>query len=719
MIGKSRANGAECQQFIADGPTPKQEYPVRQILDPSGELVGVAPAFDDDGLIDTYRKLLTARLVDEKLLSLQRQGRMPAYYQSSGQEAAVGAALALRPTDWIFTAYRELPFWIARGMELRSAVGFWLGIPDDDDIWDVTGRRITRLNATIGTHLPHAVGFGYAQRLRGEDTATMVIFGDGATSESDFHAAMNFAGVWKTPTIFLCQNNQVAQSTTVDRQTAAETLAHKAQAYGFPGIRVDGMDVLAMYDATAEALARARAGDGPTFIEMYTYRYAPHSTYDGTPVYRTDEEEAQWRAKDPLIRMRTLLEHKGLWEASEEETMRHSLSAELEALVDELEARPGVGRDYSPRHLFDRIPAPLLAQLHREQDDLGEPRTEVPPEEVWLIGPEPTPSGETRRLDLTEALNLTLTAAFERDETLIALGEDVGLEGGVFRVTEHLQERYGDQRVIDTPLCETGIVGTSVGMAMAGLRPVAEMEFAGFAYPAFDQIVGHVGRIRWRYRGHLTAPVVVRLPVGTNIEAYEFHTDSPESYFVHAPGLVVVYPSTPYDAKGLLETALASPDPVMFFEPIALYRGLEEEVPIEPYAIPFGRAAIRRAGDDVTVVTFGPPQHEAVKAADALAADGVSVEVIDLRTLYPWDTETVLASMARTGRLVVAHEDHLSGGLGAEIVATVAEHGAYHLETPPVRVTHMDVFWGPTQLEGFSTITADRIAAGVRRALKG
>lgn len=690
-----------------------------QILDADGELVDVAPDLDDDALVDLYRKLLTARIVDEKLLNLQRQGRMPAYYPSSGQEAAAGAALALRETDWIFTAYRELPFWIARDMHLRSAVGFWLGIPDDDDIWDVHGYRITRLNATIGTHLPHAVGFGYADRLQGKDTVSMVIFGDGATSESDFHAAMNFAGVWKTPTIFLCQNNQVAQSTTLDKQTAAETLAHKAQAYGFPGIRVDGMDPLAMYQATSEAVARAAAGDGPTFIEMYTYRYSPHSTYDGTPVYRTAEEEAAWRLKDPILRTGTFLENKGLWQPSQEDEMRASLSTELEALIDELEARSGVGRDYSPRHLFDRVPEPLLRQLHREQDDLGEPRTEVPASEIWTVGPEPTPSGETKRVDLTEALNMTMIDAFERDDTLIAMGEDVGLEGGVFRVTEHMHEKFGADRVIDTPLCETGIVGTAVGMAMNGFRPVAEMEFAGFVYPAFDQIIGHVGRIRWRYRGHLTAPVVVRLPVGTNTGAYEFHTDSPESYFVHSPGLVVVYPSTPYDAKGMLETALASPDPVMFFEPIVLYRGLKEEVPVEPYSIPFGRAAIRREGTDVTVVTFGPPQHEAQKAADALAGEGISVEVIDLRTLYPWDTDTVLASLEKTGRLVVAHEDHLTGGIGAEIVATATEQGAYFLETPPVRVAHMDVFWGPAQLEPFSTITSDRIAAGIRRAMRG
>ena len=243
--------------------------------------------------------------------------------------------------------------------------------------------------------------------------------------------------------------------------------------------------------------------------------------------------------------------------------------------------------------------------------------------------------------------------------------------------------------------------------------------FAGFAYPAFDQIIGHVGRIRWRYRGQMTAPIVVRLPVGTNLGNYEFHTDSPESFFVHAPGLVVVYPSTPYDAKGLMESALASPDPVVFMEPISLYRGLKQDVPVEPYRIPFGRAAVRRSGSDATVVSWGPPTQTALEAASVLAAEGVSVEVIDLRTLYPWDRETVLASVERTGHLVVAHEAHLTGGVGAEIVAVAAEQGSYFLEAPPVRVGHMDVFWGPTQLEKYSMVTAERIAAGVRRALAG
>ena len=692
---------------------------MRQILDPAGELVGPAPDLDDGGLVDMCRLLLTTRMADEKLLNLQRQGRMPAYYQVSGQEAHVGAALALRETDWLFTAYRELGMWLARGMSPISAVGLWMGVPDDEDLWDTSRYRVTKLNATIGTHLPHAVGFGYAERLQGRDTVSMAVFGDGATSESDFHAAMNFAGVWNTPTVFLCQNNQVAQSTTIDKQTAAATLAAKADGYGFTGVRVDGMDPLAMYQAAHEAVARAAGGGGPTLIEMLTYRFAPHSTYDGTPVYRTSGEEAQWRERDPVTRMRALLVNKGLWEADQEDGMRARISADLEAFVEQLEARPAVPRDYSPGQLFARAPASLTEQLHREQQDAGEPAAVLAPDETWTVGPEPAPAGETRRLDMTEAIKLTLHSAFERDPSLVMLGEDVGVEGGVFRITEGMHERFGEARVIDTPLCETGIMGTAVGMAMAGLRPVAEIEFAGFVYPAFDQLIGHVARIRWRYRGRLTAPVVARLPVGTNLDNHEFHTDSPESFFTHTPGLVVVYPSNPYDAKGLMESALASDDPVAFFEPISLYRGLKQDVPVDPYRIPFGRANVLRDGTDVTVVSWGPPVREALKAAETLAAEGVSTEVVDLRTLYPWDRETVLDSVDRTGRLVVVHEAQTTSGFGAEVLAAVSEHGLYSLEAPPVRVAHMDVFWGPTQLERYSMITADRITAGIRRALAG
>ena len=378
-----------------------------------------------------------------------------------------------------------------------------------------------------------------------------------------------------------------------------------------------------------------------------------------------------------------------------------------------------MARDFSARHVYAKVPRRVVDQIHDEQRIAGEALSEFGDEEIWQIGPDPSPTGPTESLDMTEAIGGTLHQAFAADRRIVALGEDVALEGGVFRVTEGLLDAFGSDRVIDTPLCELGIIGTSVGMAMAGLRPVPEIEFAGFVYTAFDQIVGHVARTRWRYRGAISMPMVIRLPVGTGIDAYEFHVDTPEAYFAHTPGLTIVYPSDPYDARGLMWSALASEDPVLFFEPIALYRGLKRDVPVERYDIPIGSAAIKRAGSDVTVVAYGPPVHAALAAAASLETEGVSAEIIDLRTIAPWDHETVLDSVIRTGRLVTVHEAALHGGLGAEIVASVMERAAYAIETPPVRVGHADYFWGPTQLERFSLITKERIADGIRRVMRG
>lgn len=690
------------------------------MLDQDGILASDATDVDDEFLLDLFGTMLRTRLTDEKLLNLQRQGRLGGYYQVSGQEAHVGAAMALRPHDWIFTAYRELGIWLARGISTDAVMATWMGVPDDAELWDVDRFRVTRVNATIGTHLPHAVGFARAQSISNvDDLVAMVVFGDGATSESDFHAAMNFAGVWKAPVIFLCQNNQVAQSTTFDRQTASATVAQKAEAYGFPGVLVDGMDPLAVHAAVVAARARAAAGDGPTLVEMLTYRFAAHSTYDGAPAYRTREEEQLWRSRDPLLRLGTLMQRRGLWSDADTSGLKAEIAADLDASIDRMESRGGVGIDFSARHLMDRIPARVARQIHEADADAGRPLTELATSDLYTPGTEPTPAGERRLLDLGGAINAALHEGFASDPSLVLLGEDVALEGGVFRITDGMLGDFGSDRIMDTPLCETGIVGTAVGMAMAGLRPVCEIEFAGFVYPAFDQVIGHVARIRWRYRGRLTAPIVVRMPVGTGISGYEFHTDTPESFFAHAPGLVLVYPSTPYDAKGLMATALRSPDPVMFLEPIASYRAVREDVPAEHYEIPFGRARIRRPGTDVTVISYGPVVATAVAAADALAADGIDAEVIDLRTLTPWDEDLVFESVRRTGRAVIASEANLSCSLASEIATRIGEAAAYELEAPVVRVGHPDLFWGPTQLETHSTITTARVAGAIVRAMNG
>jgi pyruvate/2-oxoglutarate/acetoin dehydrogenase E1 component len=315
---------------------------------------------------------------------------------------------------------------------------------------------------------------------------------------------------------------------------------------------------------------------------------------------------------------------------------------------------------------------------------------------------------------MAEAINQALHQAMERDSSVVVLGEDVGLSGGVFRVTEGLQEEYGEARVIDTPLNESGIVGTAVGMALAGARPVAEIQFDGFVYPAFDQIVSHLGRYRFRTRGHSSVPVVVRFPNGAGIGAHEHHCDSPEAYFVHAPGLVVVCPSTPVDAKGLLAAALTGHDPVIFLEPKVLYRAAREDVPIDHYTLPIGRARVRREGSDLTLVTYGGMVPVAMQAAEA---SGASVEVIDLRTLFPWDRETVLESVRKTGRLLLVQEPQGSAGVAAEVAAVVAEEALYDLDGPIVRVTGFDVPWPQFAIEKHALIDADRVGAGIEETL--
>jgi pyruvate dehydrogenase E1 component beta subunit len=317
---------------------------------------------------------------------------------------------------------------------------------------------------------------------------------------------------------------------------------------------------------------------------------------------------------------------------------------------------------------------------------------------------------------MAEVINSALHQAMERDSNIVVLGEDVGIAGGVFRITEGLQEAYGAERVIDTPLNESGIVGTAVGMALAGARPVAEIQFDGFVYPAFDQIVSHLGRLRFRTRGNASVPVVVRFPNGAGIGAHEHHCDSPEAYFVHAPGLVVICPSSPHDAKGLLTSALEGDDPVIFLEPKVLYRAGREDVPVGHFTIPIGSARIRAEGSDLTLVTYGGMVPVALKAAAEAEA---SVEVIDLRTLFPWDRETVLDSVRKTGRLLLVQEPQGSAGVAAEVAAVVAEKALYDLQAPIVRVTGFDIPWPQFAIEKHALIDVPRVAAGIAEVMGG
>ncbi len=678
-----------------------------QVIDPQGRLVGDDPELSAELYQELYRKMVLARTLDRRMLALQRQGRVGTYPMLEGQEAVqIGSALALGDDDFVFPSYREHGVQVARGLPLEVFMAYWRGLPNSE--WDIARYRQGIITVPIATQLPHAVGYSYVTKLRGEDTVTAVYFGDGATSEVDFHSGMNFAGVWKTPTVFICANNLYAISVPYEKQTASDTIAQKAIAYGFDGVRVDGMDPIAVYLATRSAVQSARDGQGPTLIEALTYRYGAHATADDARLYRTAEEEEEWRQRDPITRLELFLAARDEWDESVGEKVAMETSDLVEAAIADIEARPLPGRDEAIRHAFARVPGHVVDQLHAMQRSHGEEETSFSEEETWVVGSDEMPQGPTESWTMAQAINTALRQAMERNDETILLGEDIGVSGGVFRITEGLWRDFGDDRVIDTPLNESGIVGTAVGMALAGARPVAEIQFDGFVYPAFDQIVSHMGRFRYRTRGHTPAPVVVRFPNGAGIGAHEHHCDSPEAYFVHAPGLVVICPSSPADAKGLLAAALEGDDPVVFLEPKVLYRAGREEVPVDHYTLPIGRARIRREGTDATIVTYGgmvPVCLEAAESADA------SVEVIDLRTLFPWDRETVLASVAKTGRLLAVQEPQGAAGVASDVAAVVAEKAIFDLEAPVRRVTGFDVPWPQFAIEGHGLVDAARVAA--------
>jgi 2-oxoisovalerate dehydrogenase E1 component len=689
-----------------------------RVLDKDGAVVGDEPDVSEDELVTMYTHMINTRVFDRRATAAQRQGRLGTFAILEGHEAIqVGSAMAMRTDDFAYPGYREHGVQIARGMPLDVVLSYWRGLPNA--MWDQKVHNQMVLTVPIATHLPHAVGHAYAARQRGEDVVTVAYLGDGGTSEADFHSGLNFAGVWKTPTVFVISNNFYAISVPYEKQTASETISQKATAYGMPGVRVDGMDPLAVYAVTVEAVDRGVAGDGPTLIEAVCYRYGPHATADDPHLYRSADEELAFRPYDPMLRMRSYLEGRGLWDAGREEAAEQSARAEFDEALLRVEDIELPGRDDIVRHAYAKVPQLLVDQLHEIERAAGEPESPFTPDEVWIAGDEDEPVGPTEKWTMADAINAALHEAMEDDPSMVLLGEDVGVAGGVFRITEGLLAKFGDERVIDSPVNESGIVGTAIGMGISGSRAVAEIQFEGFIYPAFDQIASHLGRVRFRSRGHAAVPVVVRSPNGAGIGAHEHHCDSPEAYFMHVPGIVVVIPSTPYDAKGLLTAALAADDPVVFLEPKVLYRAGREEVPAGRYEIPIGKARVRTQGSDLTLVTYGGMVPVSLKAAQAAAEEGIGVEIIDLRTIYPWDVDTVADSVRKTGRMLFVQEPQRTGGVGAEVTATIAEVCGYDLVAPVRRFAATDAPWPQFAIEKHALITSEMVSSEIRRMLDG
>ena len=514
----------------------------------------------------------------------------------------------------------------------------------------------------LGSMLPVACGMAQAAQLGGKEDVALAFCGDGATREGDFHEALSLAAVWALPVLFVVENNGYGLSTPTQEVIPIEDIALAATGYGMPGAIVDGNDILEVIAAIDKAAAHARSGHGPVLLEMKTFRRRGHEEASGTRYVPKDLMDT-WSRKDPVDRFERYLLDQGVMTAEEIAAVRVELATEVEATSEYALAQPAVESTVEQERaaVFARQTAPLIV-----------------------------PTGPTSEKRYIDAISEGLRQAMERDERVLLLGQDVAEYGGVFKVSKGLVDTFGPARVRNTPIIESGAVGAAIGLALEGYKPVVEMQYADFISCGFNQIVNNLAKTHYRWGAPLT--VTIRAPYGGNIGAGPFHSQSIEAWFCHVPGLKVVVPATPCDAKGLLLAAIADPNPVLFFEHKYLYRSVRNNVPDAPYHVEIGTACLAREGHDATIVTYGLGVQWALEEATFQEREnGISVEVVDLRTLIPWDRKMVLTSLKKTSRVLVLHEATTTCGFGAEVAAHIAEEGFTLLDAPPVRVAAEDL----------------------------
>ncbi len=650
------------------------------------------PTFDTKGLRTDelhrlYRELLRPRLIEEKMLILLRQGRISKWFSGIGQEAiSVGTVCALAPDEYILPLHRNLGIFTGRQVPLGrlfaqfqgKRLGFTKG-RDRSFHFGTREHHLVGMISHLGPQLAVADGIALAHRLAGEGKVTAVFSGDGGASEGDFHEALNVAAVWELPVIFIIENNGYGLSTPSCEQFRCRQFIDKGIGYGMEAECVDGNDVVAMYRAVGRWASELRQRPRPVLLEAMTFRMRGHEEASGVK-YVPPALLETWASKDPVVQYEQFLLREGLLSEAEVAEVRAAIRAEIEAGLAEAYAEPVPVADEAEEVADMYAPAPPL--------------------------PAPGAHAATTPRRFVDAIALALREGMAQYPNLVLMGQDIADYGGVFKITEGLIDTYGPERVRNTPLCESAILGAALGLSVMGHKSMVEMQFADFVSCGFNQIVNNLAKSH--YRWGQAADVVVRLPTGAGVAAGPFHSQSTEAWFFHTPGLKIVYPATPADARGLLLAALADPNPVLFFEHKALYRSLVGEVPDAPTFVPIGPARLAAEGDDLTIVTYGMGVHW----AEQLMADWPErrADIVDLRTLLPWDREAVATSVRKTGRVLVLHEACLTGGIGAEIVAWIAEHCFEHLDAPVVREGSLDtaVPFAPTLEQAFLPLARAR-----------
>ncbi len=626
----------------------------------------------DAELLDIYERLLRPRLIEEKMLSMLRQGRISKWFSGIGQEAvAVGAALAMEPDEYILPMHRNLGTFTTRGVPMARlfsqfqgyANGFTKG-RDRSFHFGTKEYKMVGMISHLGPQLGVADGIALAHKLRKEKKCTLVFTGDGATSEGDFHESVNTAAVWDLPVIIVVENNGYGLSTPSSEQFKCRYISDKALGYGMESRVVAGNNILEVVNTIREAAESIRRRPRPILVECMTFRMRGHEEASGTK-YVPKELMAEWEKKDPVANYENWLLAQGILSDTVKDATHNAIKQEIAHAVETAFAEEPVKADLATE-LNDVYAKPIV--LGKRGKAVVEPKVE---------------GKEVRFID---AISDGLRESMKRFDNLVLMGQDIADYGGAFKVTDGLMAEFGKERVRNTPLCESAILGTGLGLSINGMKAMVEMQFADFVSEGMTQICNNLAKTHWRWGQN--ADVVVRMPTGAGSGAGPFHSQSNEAWFFKTPGLKVVYPAFPNDAKGLLCAAFEDPDPVMYFEHKNLYRSLHGNMREGWFTTPIGEAALLREGTDLTIVTYGMGVHWAIEALDA--QPGISADLIDLRTLLPWDRERVLESVRKTGKALVLHEDTLTGGIGGEISATIMEECFMDLDAPVMRVGSID-----------------------------
>lgn len=623
---------------------------------------GIPPAVQ----LALYERMLKPRMVEEKMLILLRQGKISKWFSGIGQEAiSVGVASALNDEEYLLPMHRNLGVFTTRNIPLHRLFSQWQGKAsgftkgrDRSFHFGTQEYNIIGMISHLGPQLGVADGIALANILKKQKHVTAVFTGEGGTSEGDFHEALNVAAVWNLPVLFCIENNGYGLSTPTNEQYRCEHLADKGIGYGMGSYRIDGNNILEVFTTVKTLCERMRENPAPVLLEFKTFRMRGHEEASGTK-YVPDALMDEWATKDPITNYEAFLLKEGILSESEiratKDRIKTEIDQELQLAFDEAPIRPMIQQE--------------LEDVYREFD----PQIVIP-------------NSEVKNIRLVDAISEGLRQSMETHDNLVLMGQDIAEYGGVFKITEGFVEAFGKERVRNTPICESVIVAAAAGLSINGMKAVMEMQFADFASTGFNPIVNYLAKMHYRWNEH--ADVVIRMPCGGGVAAGPFHSQTNEAWFTKTPGLKVVYPAFPYDAKGLLTTAINDPNPVLFFEHKGLYRSSYQDVPTGYYTLPFGKASLLKEGNQITVVSYGAGVHWAL--ATLGRHPDISADLIDLRTLVPLDMEAVYASVEKTGKLIILQEDSLFGGIASDISALVMENRFEYLDGPVKRVASLE-----------------------------